>query len=50
MEGRDEERSKKKATKQLTTVVGFQMPQATSTLDYAGGTDPDSFVCLSPFC
>lgn len=36
-------------TKQLTTVVGFHMPQATPTMNYAGNTDPDSFVCFSPF-
>lgn len=27
----------------------FHTPQATLTMGYVGNTDPDSFVCVSPF-
>lgn len=39
----------KEATKQLTTVAGFHMPQATHTMDYIGNTDPDRFLNFTPF-
>lgn len=40
---------KKKAIEQLTAVVGFHTSQSTPSMYYAGDTDPDSFVCFSPF-